>query len=448
MKTKLIHLCICILFAHALSAQVVYFTTSTGSTTPNQIMLFKLDLATCTICPILSQTIGPWSTVCVLPNGDLMVSSNFDTGSSFTGTVTRYTLPNMTATATLPGPWMASVTAPNGTIYVSRATPSHSEFLSFNPATNTTTLIGSMPAGQFIQTLYVYNGVVHGLVYDGSVPSTTVMQINLTNPAASVPALYQNYQYSNISNLSTGGLFTTDGGVFFTYDYPTNVSTSICPQYTVPGPAQFGLAGVPAGAPVAPCVCLTSSAGIPNAPAVNLCPPATATIGFSGLQLDFNDDDNYILYTNLANPTGSVLFQNGTGVFPFVSPLVQGTTYYVACVVGDAVAGVVDLTDPCLDISNPTQLLWRPIPQVATLTSTNTSLCAGECRNVELTITGTPPYAVGWQWQQGGAAVGLTNVLFNQQNPITFQACAPASAIGPLQMVICGITDAFCSNQP
>jgi hypothetical protein len=110
---------------------------------------------------------------------------------------------------------------------------------------------------------------------------------------------------------------------------------------------------------------------------------------------------------------------------------------------------MVNINDDCLKISPPTSLLWRPIPQLVSLTANSNTFCPSDCETISVNINGTPPFAIGWQWQQNGAPVGFTNSIFNQTtNPITFQACVPSSSSGPLNLVICGIVDAFCVNQP
>jgi hypothetical protein len=67
--------------------------------------------------------------------------------------------------------------------------------------------------------------------------------------------------------------------------------------------------------------------------------------------LDANDILRYIIFTNLADTTGSIIATSTTPTFPFNPAIMQtGVIYYLAALAGNGVNGNVDISDPCLDV--------------------------------------------------------------------------------------------------
>jgi hypothetical protein len=116
--------------------------------------------------------------------------------------------------------------------------------------------------------------------------------------------------------------------------------------------------------------------------------------------------------------------------------------YYLATIAGDNLNGNVDLADPCLDISNTAaQVTWRPLPAVA-FSVNNPAICAGECRTVMATFTGTPPFSLTYN-----TPFGAFTQTFGG-NTGTFQVCAPAGTPpGTLTVQATSLTDAWCLCQ-
>ena len=359
--------------------------------------------------------------------------------------------PNGTPIATIPGSWEAAIIHPNGNIYVSTRTT----LMTYDPITNTTTSIGNFPPGIEIYHFYLVGGTLYGFGYAG--PGTSpIYEINLTNPSISIQITpFVSSPVSSSTTASNGQTIVSwiGGGAtpqmdFALFNTNTFTYTTLC---QTPLSLVEGLSPLPIGTAIPACVCLPSSAGTPIVASANLCITNAYIASFNNdFQLDPDDGIGFILYTDLANPIASTFFQNSTGIFPFVPPLVAGVTYYVSRVVGDLSGGQVLLSDPCLDISPHVSVIWRALPQVISLTSSGNNLCSGQCENVTLQVSGTPPFAIDWQLQQGGNVVTPTAFLGGQSSStITFQACAPANGItGPVNLVICGLVDAFCVNQP
>jgi hypothetical protein len=419
--------------------QLVYFTATTGQGSFNgQEQIWVMNLATCEYCPVSNFTVASAAWMFILPNGDLMLQEN-------TGAIIRYSVPDLTPVWTTSTSFYYSnpYTHPNGNIYMA----GNNMLFIFNPANNTFTTVGNFPAGTNIAALFWYNGSLHGAGSNG------YYQIPVGNPGNTTLVGPLNIHISSLISTASGTVLMSwiGGGTqpqtdFGIYNVATTMITPICPT---PLNSVGALAEIlPPNVPMQ-CVCLPSSAGAPTTnTAYTVCAPGPAditTLFDANVNLDFNDGVNYILYSNPNDITGSVLAQNNTGIFPFLPSYVFGATYYVARIVGNITNNVVNLGDPCLDISLPIPLIWREKPTVISLTS-DPNVCDGGCEDVTLSIQGTPPFGYGWQWQQNGNPIGYFYQLNLSSSPITFQACPPASASGPLQLVICSITDAYCSN--
>jgi hypothetical protein len=421
-------------------SQVIIFTAQYP---PNgDRYLFQIDLSTCQYCPILPLPVGVNSEVLVLPNGNVIVSG--------TGSSQVYSPPSPTPISSIPGFWNAAILHPNGNVYVT----DNYTLMIYDPASNTTTNIGNFPPGVAIDAFFIQGATLYGFGYAG--PGTRpVYQIDLINPAQSVQLIPFVGSVSSATSAPTGQIITswvggggTGGLDFMFFNLSTFTSTIQCQTPLV---LVHGMSALPTGTPVPSCVCLSSSAGTAVNPNANACVPLAYTASFNNdAQLDPDDAVSYILYTDAANPTTSVLFQNNTGVFPYIPPLMVGVTYYVSRIVGNTTSGQVLLTDPCLDISLPITLVWRTTPQFISMTGSSTDLCPGQCQDITLQVNGTPPFSIGWQLQQSGSVVTPTQFLGGfSSNTISFQACAPQNGpLGPLNLVLCGLVDAFCINQP
>lgn len=82
----------------------------------------------------------------------------------------------------------------------------------------------------------------------------------------------------------------------------------------------------------------------------------------------------------------------------------------------------------------------RPLPSLSL--SSAADLCAGECQTISVNLVGTPPFSFQWRLQPGG----LPQTVNTNGSTTSFQVCAPAT-VGPVQLVVCSLTDAFCTSQ-
>ena len=191
-----------------------------------------------------------------------------------------------------------------------------------------------------------------------------------------------------------------------------------------------------------PCGCITN-AGQVTPLNFNLCGTAAAvTVPFTGGQvLDADDILRYILFENLSDPEGSILVQSSTPTINFNASLMEiGQTYYLGTIAGNNQNGSVNLTDPCLDLSDDfAQVTWRGLPTVAFSTAESV-ICANNCQIIELNFTGTPPFNLTYESSAGGGAQTQTFA----SNSGTFQICPPVGFLGNLTVQATSLTDANC----
>jgi hypothetical protein len=438
--------------------QSIYFLTNGPPYPPG---FWKLDVNTCEICPAFPLPVfnpnsndNPIAAV-MLPNGDVLTMRGIGAVGSPPGGLFLFDPPNQTPDY-IPGPvFLGGCVAPDGTVYISTATGLYT----FDPADNTYTLVGNYPSGQqSMENIYFENGQLYGFCCpNGSTRS--IVQININNPSASTVVGSTWYGFNIVTTASNGMVYGYNGLVnggttygFYSMQVPSGALTPTCippvpPPYFFASGSVTAMMTAPPGTPDLPCLCLAVNS-TPVQTQINACVPSSVTVDFSGNPSpDFNDVVRYILYTNPANPMGSILQIKTTPVFSYSAPIQPNVTYYVAQIIGNPLNGNIDPTDPCLAISTPVTVIWRPKPTVISLTTPNGTICGGECGTVEITLSGTPPFAYSWQVQQGGNVLTPLQVVFNSfVNPATFQACAPAGTSGPVNVVICGLLDAYCPN--
>jgi hypothetical protein len=398
-------------------------------------VLYKIDPMTCTVCPIITfNNISSSVDVVVLPDGRILVND-------FDG-LRLYELPNPNTIWTDNIPCEGSVLAPNGLVYLSSYDPNGGLSV-FDPATNTVTFIGLWPTNYFIGEFFYQNGVLYASGTEQVGPSSfppRVFEINLDNPGlttivVSIPPVWTNGGFAN-EGYNTSVMSTN---ILRQYDVATNTLQTVC---TLPAGVS-GLSTLPAGVPEAPCQCLTN-AGTVNPSLFNTCVPGNVTVPYNNnATLDGNDILRYILFSNLSDTLGSIIVQSSAPSIAFNPATMQtGVTYYLATIVGNNQGGNVNLSDPCLDISNTAaQVIWRPRPTV-TFTVANPNICAGECRTVTTTLTGTSPFNLTYTTPEG-----IVTQVFTS-NTGAFQVCTPAgAATGALGVQATNLVDAWCTCQ-
>ncbi len=224
--------------ATMLTGPILYGITADGK-------LFKIDVMTCTACPIanLSGIAGAFDLL-VLPNGDILVQADG---------LLRYTLPNTNPIWTdNSAGYGGSITAPDGTIYLSRFFPT-AGLSTYDPNTNNIVFIGDWPAGMIISEFFYQNGALYGF---GSLNgSQIVVQINTTDPSQST-VIHSGLSIGNGGTTNEGyttALGSSNGKRIHKYNVLTNSFELICDLTALlPGLPITGLSDLPPNVPEAP----------------------------------------------------------------------------------------------------------------------------------------------------------------------------------------------------
>lgn len=306
-----------------------------------------------------------------------------------------------------------------------------------NPAAGTFTFVGDWPSGVSLTDLFFSNGQLYGVTFSGQ-----LLEVNTNNPGQSVivETLPPGTESITVINTNCGELsYSLVGQDLYQYNPATNSSTLLC---TLP-PFPFILSLITGfGEQTINCNCSTDAGTLAGGP-FNLC-GAGANLVFTaagGTNLDGNDLLQYILFSDLNDTLGSIVATANTPSFAFNPTTMElGVTYYAATVAGNNSSGNVDLSDPCLDLSNALEATWHPLPEVQFAVA-NPNVCDGTCTDVLATFTGTPPFELTVAPSFGG------NQTYNFSSGTgTFQVCPPlGTPPGNIQITALSVSDAFCT---
>ena len=414
------------------------------------------NVETCTFCiemEISSSLFnGIISDLVPLPNGNIVIPGQ--------GAIYQFNPPNPNPVVTLNTPGIlftgGGVIAPNGNVYFSSLTLANglNNLHEYNPTTNSLNLVGSFPAGSnlALTELFYWNGILYSFASDNNMFS--LVEITVANPLVATVI----YTYSQvlcgshtavISSGPNAGIYTQNldadcsGNVLLEYDIPANSTTVVCegpPEI----PGVYGMGEIPPGFPPPPsnCSCTTDAGTLPQAGPFNLCTNSTFTFPPpTGTVLDANDILRFILFSNPADTLGSIVATSSSPTFTFNPATMQtGVTYYAAAIAGNNLNSNVDLNDPCLDISNAVEVVWRPLPNVV-FSVANPNVCAGACTTVTATFTGAAPFTLTYN----SPASGTVTQTFSG-NTGTFQVCTAAGSL-PESLVVQAtrVVDAWCT---
>lgn len=131
-----------------------------------------------------------------------------------------------------------------------------------------------------------------------------------------------------------------------------------------------------------------------------------------GEVLDANDVGAYILHNQSGSFLGQIFAQNTTGTFSFQNGMSYGTTYYISYVVGNDLAGLPDLNDPCLSVSlgQPVIFYQNPVAQAGTDLNT----CG-----TQLSLNANSPAGSSGQWSVSSAPTGGSLMFDDPLSPST-----------------------------
>lgn len=157
----------------------------------------------------------------------------------------------------------------------------------------------------------------------------------------------------------------------------------------------------------------------------------------TNVNLDADDLHQYILRPDNFGIVTTILATSNTPDFSFIpGTMTYGTIYYVSSIAGnDDGTGNVDLTDPCLNVSPSTPIVFRIIPN-ATL-SGNAQICEGASTNLTVQLTGQGPWTIEYQAGSGNPISVTAN-----NSPFSIPVSPTTSTIYSLVSV----SNAFCTG--
>lgn len=160
------------------------------------------------------------------------------------------------------------------------------------------------------------------------------------------------------------------------------------------------------------CVCNTE-AGIMDMTPLNPCFGQTVnTSTATGTFLEPGDTLLYFLVSQANTPPGWVIVEvSNTPNFAFNPATMQvNTTYFIVAVAGNiGGSNGVNLSDPCLSLSNGPTVIWRP--EITAVLSGAPSVCPGASATIQVTFTGDGPF--NFTYTDGSTPQTLTNITEN-----------------------------------
>lgn len=333
--------------------------------------------------------------------------------------------------------------APSGTLYVLRI-----NLYAVNPGTGAVTNLGALPNGwTCIGDIVFLDGEFYASVLAPN-GQNLLINLNVTNPLLSTvvttmpgnnfvagagvnnPNCPKMYWFNNVGGFST----------IWEYDVNTQSWTQVCPGFSFP----TGGAGTPNGYSFAyECPCLTDAGSTETTP-LAFCVGSPAVVPFNNdATLDSDDLLQYILFSDPANPTGSILATSNTPSIGYNAAYAPGQTYYLAVIAGNNVNGSVDLLDPCFDISDVVPIIWRPQPSVV-FSAPPGPFCAGDCVTLSVNFTGDPPFSLEANVQFSGTPLDNIAQIFNSSTGTVSICIPPALPNGDLSVQATSLIDAFC----
>ncbi len=395
---------------------------------------YALNVNTCEYC-LLAQT---------SPRFDIQDAIVFEDGTigflrSLPGLVAQidiYTPPSGSLTSSITigtGTVYTDITlTPDGTIYLAAG----ANLYEYDLQNNTVTLLGSIPAPySIINDLLYLDGALYAKV-SAAGGVCALMRINVSNVPASVVvhdpmAGFACGAINGIASIPIGphaGIFVqgdADPSPNFDfqvhkYDTTSNSTTFRCEiDNTYGGPFSYF-----PNPPSTACLCVTDAGQINTTNTFSACVGASITVP-PATQTNLESDDilRYILFSNPADTLGSIVATSATPSFAFNPATMQtGVTYYLAAIAGNNLNDNVDLSDPCLDISNAVEVVWQPLPTVV-FSVADPNVCAGACTTMTATFTGTAPFTLKYI----SPATGTVTQTFSG-NTGTFQVCTLPNA--------------------
>ena len=184
------------------------------------------------------------------------------------------------------------------------------------------------------------------------------------------------------------------------------------------------------------CNCPTNAGFMDQSP-ILACEDETVSIPLpTGVNLDPNDTLVYVLHTG--NPD-SILVTGAPNLFSFAPPLQAGVTYFISAIAGNVSGDSVDLSDPCLSVTNGPSVTWYPNPSGNLLAPS--MICNGDSAMLTFILNGTGPFNVGYS--DGATIFSLDSI----SSGYTLQV-QPSDTIQYSLLLIVDISSSGCDISP
>jgi hypothetical protein len=198
----------------------------------------------------------------------------------------------------------------------------------------------------------------------------------------------------------------TAGNAPFLHLVAPQVDSAVTGIITV-APVRQGCTGQPITFAITVKKCCATTAGMLDTTTVTVCgPDKIISLALpAGYHLEPGDTLRYILYSNPANPLGSIVQYSDTLLFHFQPDSMHlDSTYFVAVLAGPLAPGdslLLDAAAKCFSLHKGPKVRWAKKPAMAVAVPPE-AVCGDGCVDVQFDLAGTPPFEFTWQVVQNG----------------------------------------------
>jgi hypothetical protein len=429
-KSLSILLLICFTTVH-LKAQQFYFIQYNN---PPNSEIWLMDLGTCTTSPVITGFQGYIEDFVEIPGGFLILESPNSSVRRFYFYDTTTGTSTLLSTLTGYGNWNKLKLLNNSEVLWA----SSGSFYIYNFITNQITILftGSI---LWPHALFESNGQLYYLESSTSLQDRKLFTINITPSFSKTLVAHlpdNNPEQSSLIDLveACDAVFYMYQGTTFNWNVNNYTSGPIC---QVPFVQSLYTTAPLLNATSGPRCGCTTDAGTWNWNLLNPPNNFIEVCGESNIVLPHNNNATLNSGQNLSfalspifsadpllllNPD-SIVHIYSTTTLNFIPGVTElNTFYYLIPVASASPPGTINLNDPCFDIQYPLVVRWRS--PVVNFTLSNPNACGNECRTVQVTFSGMPPFQLTYTV---AFSTGTTQT-FSQTFPSssgTIQACPP-----------------------
>jgi hypothetical protein len=221
----------------------------------------------------------------------------------------------------------------------------------------------------------------------------------------------------------------------YSFDMNTGAYTLLCPGLTM------GDSGAPPGYILPPC-CSNEAGSFASLNLVTACVNQSVSPDHLGNEI-LNPGSSLsflLLADSTGNLPGDILQISANPTFSFdPATMVLNQVYFVAAVAAPGSPGNPNWSAGCIDVSFFIPVEWVPTPTV-NFSVANPEVCAGDCLNFNVVLTGTPPFTLVYSSNVSGQETELFTT-----NTGIIEICPPAGTPqGVSELSAVSLADANC----